>query len=118
MSYDVGHLIGNAYWQLCETFFLKFFLKIIIGLQSSFLQLYCLQLFKSELAWFFTLVSLGVNDYPWEIAIVWIWSLTYMVLGFRVSISPLLLFRVCHMTWLTSFLVIRSHRLQIKDSLY
>ena len=39
----------------------------IVGLQSSFLQLLCLQLFKTDMARFFFLVPLCVNDFPWEI---------------------------------------------------
>jgi hypothetical protein len=39
----------------------------IDGLQSSFLQSWCLQLFFSDLTRFFFLVSLGVADYPWGI---------------------------------------------------
>ena len=39
----------------------------IVGLQSSFLQLWCLQLLKPDVARVFCLVSLGVTNYPWEI---------------------------------------------------
>ena len=66
MSYNVGYQIGNAFWQLCETFSGRN-VFYIIGLQSFFLRLLCLQLFKTVLARFFFLVSLGGNDYPWEI---------------------------------------------------
>jgi hypothetical protein len=51
--------IGNACWQLCE--------NVYGGLQSYFFQFYYLQLFKTDVARFFFLVFIGVNDYPWEI---------------------------------------------------
>jgi hypothetical protein len=66
MPYNVGHRIGNVCWQLYETFFGSKVFNIV-GLQSFFLQLSYLQLFKTDLAMFFSLVSLGGNDYPWKI---------------------------------------------------
>ena len=51
--------LWNVFWKA------RFF--NIVGLQSSFLQLLCLRFFKTDLARFFFLVSLGGNDYPWEI---------------------------------------------------
>ena len=65
-SYNVGH----QNWQRLLTSLLKRFLRervYIVGLQGSFLQLWCLQLLKPDLTRFFFLVSLGVTDYPWEI---------------------------------------------------
>ena len=55
MSYYVGHQIGNApVGNFVERFFWKerFY---IVGLQSSFLQLCCLQLFKPDMAKYFSL---------------------------------------------------------------
>jgi hypothetical protein len=62
-SYNVGH----QNWQRLLTTLWKRFLRervYIVGLQGSFLQLWCLQLLKPDLARFFCLVSLGVTDYP------------------------------------------------------
>ncbi len=52
--------LWNVFWK--ERSF-----KYIIGSQSSFLQMCYLQLFKTDLARFVFLVSLGGNDYHWEI---------------------------------------------------
>jgi hypothetical protein len=47
--------------------FLEVTFLILLDCKSSFLQLLCLQLFKTNLARFFFLVSLGGNDYLWGI---------------------------------------------------
>ena len=62
LASELATLAGNFMKRFPEA---PFFL--IVGLQSSFLQLLCLQLFKTDIARFFSLASLGGNDYPWKI---------------------------------------------------
>jgi len=65
MSYNVGHQIGNACWQHYEAF-----------MEGMFVYCWIAKLFPPIVMFFFLqnrpgkvlfLVSLGVNDFPWEI---------------------------------------------------
>jgi hypothetical protein len=63
MAIKLATLAGNFMKRFLEGIFFWY----IDGSQSSFLQLCCLQLFKTDLARFFFLVSHDGNNCPWEI---------------------------------------------------
>jgi hypothetical protein len=66
LSYNVGHQIGNACWPLCETFLEGIFLYF--GISKLFPPIVMFTIVQNRYIWQGSfLVSLGVNDYPWEI---------------------------------------------------
>ena len=94
--------------------FLKVTFYILLDYKSSFLQLLCLQLFKTNLARFFFLVSLGGNDCPWEIfGMDLITGLCGPKFHFTTIIDSCLPSEMAHVVR-----VIRSQPLQSNDSLY
>jgi len=63
MSYNGGHQIGNACWQLCETFYGR---DVCILLDwKLFLPIVIVAIVQHDLARLFSLVSLGVTHYSW-----------------------------------------------------
>ena len=65
MSYNVGHQIGNFCWQLCETFSGRNVVSCWI--KKLFAHIVIIAIVHPDLTRFFCILSLGVNDYPWEI---------------------------------------------------
>ena len=65
MSYNVGHQIGNACWQLVKRFLEGKFVYCWIG--ELFPPIVMVAIVQPDLAQFLVLLYLGVNDYPWEI---------------------------------------------------